>query len=217
MLSAAKQPFPGPIPRNTRPLVQTRQSLVPPPRWQPDRPALRSRRWAGCGQRWCDDAGTLPRGVRARRRFLRAPGAVTAEALRRGLAGGFRPALLLELGSLVGDASWAAIALAGAAVLVQHRPMQFLLGAAGVYFLLRLAWGALRAAWRGRQPATRPGLRGGATSRRGHSSRSRTPGLSPSGAGWGASSPGSASPTRARSTTSSSSAASCSRRRRGAS
>jgi chemosensory pili system protein ChpE len=42
--------------------------------------------------------------------FCAPPGAITAEALRRGLARGFRPALLVELGSLIGDATWALIA-----------------------------------------------------------------------------------------------------------
>lgn len=84
--------------------------------------------------------------------FCAPPGAVTAEALRRGLARGFRPALLLELGSLVGDATWAAIALVGASVLVQSGPVRVLLGVAGAFFLLRLAWGALREARDGRAP-----------------------------------------------------------------
>ncbi len=47
--------------------------------------------------------------------FCAPPGAVTAEALRRGLERGFWSVLLLELGSLVGDATWAALALFGAA------------------------------------------------------------------------------------------------------
>ncbi|MFN8539139.1 MAG: LysE family transporter [Thermomicrobiales bacterium] len=93
--------------------------------------------------------------------FCAPPGAITAEALRRGLARGFRPALLLELGSLIGDAAWAALALAGAAIVVQNRAIQIVLGAAGVFFLLRLAWGALRAGWEGRAPQAKAGLRGG--------------------------------------------------------
>lgn len=93
--------------------------------------------------------------------FCAPPGAITAEALRRGLARGFRPALLLELGSLIGDAAWAALALAGAALFVQNRVIQIVLGAAGVFFLLRLAWGALRAGWEGRAPQAKAGLRGG--------------------------------------------------------
>ena len=84
--------------------------------------------------------------------FCAPPGAVTAEALRRGLARGFRAALLLELGSLIGDATWAAIALIGAAVLVQHTAVRVMLGALGAFFLLRLAWSALRDARAGAMP-----------------------------------------------------------------
>lgn len=80
------------------------------------------------------------------------PGAVTAEAVRRGVAGGFWPALLLELGSLIGDATWAALALTGAAALVQHRPARLALGIVGACFLLRLAWSALAGARTGAAP-----------------------------------------------------------------
>jgi chemosensory pili system protein ChpE len=45
---------------------------------------------------------------------------VTALALRRGLEKGFSAVLFLELGSLIGDATWAIIALVGAAILVQN-------------------------------------------------------------------------------------------------
>ncbi|HEY8600967.1 MAG TPA: LysE family transporter [Thermomicrobiales bacterium] len=93
--------------------------------------------------------------------FCAPPGVITAEALRRGIARGFRPAFLIEIGSLVGDAAWAILALAGAALLVQNRPMQLVLGGVGIFFLLRLAWGALEAAWRGDAPESRSGLPGG--------------------------------------------------------
>jgi chemosensory pili system protein ChpE len=49
--------------------------------------------------------------------FNAAPGAVFAESLRRGLRGGFRPALAVHLGSLLGDALWAVLGLAGAGAL----------------------------------------------------------------------------------------------------
>ncbi len=78
--------------------------------------------------------------------FCAPPGAVTAEAIRRGLAGGFRPAFLLELGSLIGDATWAGIALAGAAFLVQSAPARIVLGAVGAALLFGLGWGAIQAA-----------------------------------------------------------------------
>jgi len=68
-----------------------------------------------------------------------APGAVNTEALRRGLARGFRPALLVQLGALIGDTTWAAFALTGTAFLVRNRSLRLVLGIAGACFLLRLA------------------------------------------------------------------------------
>jgi threonine/homoserine/homoserine lactone efflux protein len=44
--------------------------------------------------------------------------AVFSETLRRGLTGGFRPALLVQLGSLIGDAVWALIGLTGLVLLL---------------------------------------------------------------------------------------------------
>ena len=81
-----------------------------------------------------------------------APGAVNTEALRRGLARGFRPALLVELGALIGDSTWAALALTGTAFLVRNRSVGLLLGVVGACFLLRLAWSALQEAWAGGLP-----------------------------------------------------------------
>ena len=81
-----------------------------------------------------------------------APGAVNTETLRRGLARGFRPALLVQLGALIGDTTWAALALTGTAFLVQSRPLRLILGIAGACFLLRLAWSALQEAWSGGLP-----------------------------------------------------------------
>jgi chemosensory pili system protein ChpE len=76
------------------------------------------------------------------------PGAASAEAIRRGLAGGFRSAVIFELGTLIGDAAWAVLALAGAAVLVQNRLARLLLSIVGAAVLLRLAILALRDALR---------------------------------------------------------------------
>ena len=50
--------------------------------------------------------------------FNAAPGAILAESLRRGLAGGFAPALSVQIGSLVGDGVWVVLGLLGAATLV---------------------------------------------------------------------------------------------------
>lgn len=85
--------------------------------------------------------------------FCAPPGVVTAESIRRGLARGYVPALLVQLGSLIGDATWAFIALAGAAFLVQNTAARLLLGLVGAAFLLYLAWAALCDARRGGLPA----------------------------------------------------------------
>ncbi|MDQ2787111.1 MAG: LysE family translocator, partial [Chloroflexota bacterium] len=84
--------------------------------------------------------------------YCAAPGAVNTEAVRRGLARGFRPVLLVQLGSLIGDALWATLALTGTAFLGHNRSLRLVLGIAGACFLLRLAWSALQEAWRGGLP-----------------------------------------------------------------
>jgi threonine/homoserine/homoserine lactone efflux protein len=94
--------------------------------------------------------------------YCATPGAVNAEALRRGLARGFWPALLVQLGSLIGDAPWAAIALTGTAFLVQNRSLQLVLGIAGGCFLLRLAWTALKDSWTSQAPEELPAQSRGA-------------------------------------------------------
>jgi chemosensory pili system protein ChpE len=84
--------------------------------------------------------------------FCAPPGIVTAEAIRRGLARGFGPALLVELGSLIGDTTWAIITLAGAAFVVQNTLARLVLGLVGTSFLLYLAWSALASAKQGDLP-----------------------------------------------------------------
>lgn len=71
--------------------------------------------------------------------FAAPPGIVTAETLRRGVARGFPAALAVQLGSLVGDAAYCLLALAGVAVLVQNPITQRALGLISVVFLLYLA------------------------------------------------------------------------------
>src|SRR2546421_7405 len=87
--------------------------------------------------------------------FCAPPGAITAEAIRRGVRGGFRPALFVEFGSLIGDATWAIIALVGLAVLVQLPFARLGLGLLGAALLLYLAWGALKEAIQGGVPKPR--------------------------------------------------------------
>ncbi|MEZ4668896.1 MAG: LysE family transporter [Anaerolineae bacterium] len=77
--------------------------------------------------------------------FAAQPGVITFESIRRGIANGARAALWLEFGSLVGDATWAIIALTSAAFLFQNRVVAFLLSFFGCYLLLRFAWDAWKA------------------------------------------------------------------------
>jgi chemosensory pili system protein ChpE len=78
-----------------------------------------------------------------------APGAVNTESIRRGLQRGFGSALRVQLGALIGDTSWAVIAVAGVNVFVRWQTARMLLGVAGSGFLLWLAAGALVMAFRG--------------------------------------------------------------------
>jgi chemosensory pili system protein ChpE/L-lysine exporter family protein LysE/ArgO len=78
--------------------------------------------------------------------FNAAPGAVFAETVRRGVRGGFRPAFEVQLGSLVGDALWAALGLAGVGVLMRLDALRVPVAIAGVVYLVWLAVDAWRAA-----------------------------------------------------------------------
>jgi len=78
--------------------------------------------------------------------YASAPGAVNAETIRRGVAHGFRPALLVQVGSLLGDVAWAVLALAGLALLLRDTTLRAALGVGGGLVLLWFAVGALRSA-----------------------------------------------------------------------
>jgi chemosensory pili system protein ChpE len=71
--------------------------------------------------------------------FNAAPGAVFAETVRQRIRGGFRPALAVQLGSLVGDALWGLVGLAGVGVLLQLDWLRWPIGIAGSAYLLWLA------------------------------------------------------------------------------
>lgn len=75
------------------------------------------------------------------------PGAVNAEALRRGLASGFSSSWLVQTGALVGDIFWAILGLTGAAVLIRIDAFAVALGLIGAGFLFALARTAFRSAW----------------------------------------------------------------------
>ena len=78
--------------------------------------------------------------------FNAAPGAVFAETVRRGARGGYRPALAVQFGSLVGDATWAILGLAGIGLLLQLDALRVPVGIAGVAYLIYLSWDSWKAA-----------------------------------------------------------------------
>lgn len=82
------------------------------------------------------------------------PGAVTAQAIRRGLDDGFIPSLILQLGAVVGLVLWAIVALVGITILAKTILFQIALGVVGSGLLLYLAGDALRAAYIGEKMST---------------------------------------------------------------
>jgi chemosensory pili system protein ChpE len=76
--------------------------------------------------------------------FCAPPGVITAETVRRGAARGFVPALFVQLGSLVGDTTWAVIALTGLAFVVQNNLAKIILSLIGILLMLKLAWDAIQ-------------------------------------------------------------------------
>jgi chemosensory pili system protein ChpE len=82
--------------------------------------------------------------------FCAPPGVITTETVRRGAARGFFPALFVQFGSLVGDTTWAIIALTGLAFLVQNNLARVILSLIGILLMLKLAWDAIRDARHGR-------------------------------------------------------------------
>ena len=70
--------------------------------------------------------------------FAAPPGPVLMETVRRGLRGGFAPALNVQLGSILGDLAWCAAALLGLAPLAQIGWVRLPLGVAGVGLLAYL-------------------------------------------------------------------------------
>lgn len=77
--------------------------------------------------------------------FNAAPGAVFAETVRRGSMGGFRHALAVQFGSLLGDATWAVFGLFGVGLLLQMAWLRWPVGIAGASYLTWLAWQARQA------------------------------------------------------------------------
>jgi chemosensory pili system protein ChpE len=83
--------------------------------------------------------------------FCAPPGVITAETVRRGAARGFIPALFVQLGSLVGDTTWAIIALTGLAFIVQNNVAKIVLSLIGMLLMLKLAWDSIRDARHGKE------------------------------------------------------------------
>ena len=83
--------------------------------------------------------------------FCAPPGVVTAETVRRGAARGFIPALFVQFGSLVGDTTWAVIALTGLAFVFQNNIAKLVLSLLGILLMLKLAWDAIKDARHGRE------------------------------------------------------------------
>jgi chemosensory pili system protein ChpE len=62
----------------------------------------------------------------------------------------------VQLGSLVGDTTWAIIALTGLAFLVQNNLAKVLLSLTGMLLMLKLAWGAIQDAREMKELTTNP-------------------------------------------------------------
>ena len=82
--------------------------------------------------------------------FCAPPGVITAETVRRGTARGFVPALFVQFGSLVGDTTWAIIALTGLAFVIQNNVARTILSLIGILLMLKLAWDAFKDAHHGK-------------------------------------------------------------------
>jgi chemosensory pili system protein ChpE/L-lysine exporter family protein LysE/ArgO len=99
--------------------------------------------------------------------FNATPGPVFAETVRQGVRGGFRPAVSVQIGSLVGDALWALVGLVGVSLLFQLESLRTPITIAGVTYLFWLASAAWRASTReipvstGDRIDTRQALRSG--------------------------------------------------------
>lgn len=78
--------------------------------------------------------------------FNAAPGAIFAETVREGVRGGYKSALAVQMGSLVGDALWALLGLVGIGLLLQIEVIRLPVGIAGVLYLLWLSYDSWRTA-----------------------------------------------------------------------
>ena len=72
--------------------------------------------------------------------FNAAPGVVFAETIKRGINGGFFPALYVQIGSLAGDALWAILGLLGIGILLNIDILKYPLSIIGIIYLIYLAY-----------------------------------------------------------------------------
>ena len=80
--------------------------------------------------------------------FSAPPGPVAMETIRRGLRGGFLPALNVQLGSIIGDFMWFMIAMIGLGQLAQISIIRGVLAIAGIGLLLYLGFCGMRDAFK---------------------------------------------------------------------
>ncbi len=95
---------------------------------------------------------TLIAGILLGVSFCAPVGPVTIETLRRGLRGGFRPALALQLGSIIGDTTFCVLAFLGLAPLVTHNAIRIPLWVAGALVLAYLGVSAVKDAMSSANP-----------------------------------------------------------------
>ena len=79
--------------------------------------------------------------------YCAVPGAVSTECMRRGLSGGFRPAIMFQSRALIGDMVSAILGLTGAACILQFDALVILLGLVGAGFLFSLARNSFWSVW----------------------------------------------------------------------
>ena len=72
--------------------------------------------------------------------FNAAPGVVFTETIKRGINGGFFPALYVQIGSLAGDAIWAILGLLGIGILLNINIFKLPLSIIGIIYLIYLAY-----------------------------------------------------------------------------
>ena len=120
--------------------------------------------------------------------FNAAPGPIFAESIRRSLTGGFDAAFRVQIGSLVGDATWAVLGLAGVGILLQADMLKVPVGLAGAGYLGWLAWDSWSEATKASRDAKRSDDR--STAPKNADSRSETGSVTaadsagPSGQAW---------------------------------